>query len=371
MPKFLSRTVVMSLAAVMALSWPAMALAQNPAPAGKGRWSVELYGGGIIESQSTSGTPIGEFPAGDTFVTDSLRVSRHHPSWRFGDGALLFNQVAAAFGQINGRTFATITPIDDVLRSSGDRSGGRAAFGLRVGRDLTPTVALEILIERSSGGLTASDTARAAIATADASFEAAFRDLLGTAPILGLQVDSDVTLPETSRSQTRILGAVSKVLTARERWSLTATAGAGVQLRGGDPAEVRMNGRYQFSLFGTSPIFERDEVFISFDEKETSVVGLLGLSAIYDLTQATGVRIGVRAHLTGNGATTSIRTAPTVSTGQTPGTLPSLTTPGIQFSNTTSALSSLRPSLASTLTTFTGSGTNRQVVITLGLVRRF
>jgi len=101
------------------------------------------------------------------------------------------------------------------------------------------------------------------------------------------------------------------------------------------------------------------------------MLGLVGLSATYDVTSSTGLRLGVRAHLASNGATTSIQTKPFVTLSGTPATLPTATSPGLQFSNQGAAMSSLTPSMASTVTTFTGSGINRQVIVTLGLVRRF
>ena len=143
-----------------------------------------------------------------------------------------------------------------------------------------------------------------------------------------------------------------------------------MQLRGGSAAQVSMNGNYQFNLFGTSAFSERDEVHISFEEPASVMLGLVGLSATYDVTSSTGLRLGVRAHLASNGATTSIQTKPLVTLSGTPATLPTATSPGLQFSNH-AAVSSLTPSMASTVTTFTGRGVNRQVIVTLGLVRRF
>lgn len=358
-------------AAVAVLVLPGIARAQQAATSGGSRWTIGVYGGALAGSQSSSGTPIAEFPVGGTFTTASGHLSRFHPSWRFGDGALLFNQVAARFSQIDGRPFATIAPLDDVLRSSGSRSGGRAAFGLRLARDLSPTLNVGLIVERNSGGLTADDQGMAAITAANASFEQAFRDLLGSAPVSPLFVESAVVRADASKSHTRLLGTLEKIVAQGKRWSFSVEAGGGLQFHGGKASEVRLNGRYQFSLFSVIPIIERDEVFIVFDEPSTAAVGLIGVAAAWEVSPVSSLRLGVRAHLAGNGATTSVRTVPDVSIGQPPGALPSLTTPGLQFSNQTSPPSSLSPSLASTLTTFTGSGLNRQILVTIGIVRRF
>lgn len=365
----LSAVAVLIPVAAIAQSAPP---AQAPKPPGPPRWMAEFYGGGVNESRASGGNPIAQFTPGETFLTTAGTASRAHASWRFGDGAVLFNEVAARFSQITGRPFATITPLDSVLRSSASKTGMRPAFGVRIGRDLSPGLSFDIMVERSDGGLAPSDEMTAALTAANESFKAAFLDLVGTAPVTALTVTSDVTMPSSAHSQLRVMGALSKVLARGARWSATGTVGGGLQLRGGSAAEVTVNGRYDFSLFAVSNFFERDEIVIRFEEPPSAALGLLGLSATYDLTPGTGLRLGVRAQFVANKATTTVQTKPFVTTtATTPGVLPTATTPGLQFSNQATPLSSLRPSMASTLTTFTGSGMNRQVVVTLGLVRRF
>lgn len=360
----------LSLAA-LALLVPAAAWAQTSTPPKPPRWTFEIYSGATQESRGTGGAPVAQRPPGDVFPMDDGGTTRAHASWRFDDGAVLFNEVAARFSQIAGQTFATITPLDSVLRSSTSSPGTRAVFGARLGRDLTPTMAVELSIERSGGGLTPSDETLAALSAANDSFVAAFEQLLPTAPIIGLIVASDFTAPSSAHSQTRIVGSLRKTFARGTRWKADATLGGGFQLRGGEAARVTMNGRYQFSLFGAFPFSERDHVIISFEEPDSALLGLIGLSATYDLTATTGLRLSARAHLVSNGATTSIETKPFVTIAGSPESLSTNTSPGLQFSNQASIVSSLTPSMASTITTFTGSGLSRQVVVTLGLVRRF
>lgn len=360
----------LTVAAVTLIAPVAVLAQESTAPAAR-RWTIEIYGGGVHESRSSGGTPIAQLPPGSVFTMESGRPSRSHASWRFGDGALLFNQVAAQFSQITGQSFATITPIDDILREGVSSSGARAMVGVRLGRSLTPSVSVELAIERGSGGLTPSDATRAALTTANDSFTAAFQQLLATAPVSGLVVTSGIGLPSGAHNQTRFMGSISKTFARGSRWSAAGTVGGGVQLRGGSAAQVSMNGNYQFNLFAASPFSERDEILISFEEPSSVVLGLIGLSATYDITATTGLRLGARAHLASNGATTSIQTKPFVTLSGTPATLPTATTPGLQFTNQASSVSSLTPSMASTFTTFTGSGLTRQFIVTLGLVRRF
>lgn len=364
-----------ALTTTLVVLWPLSALAQTPAPPtspSAPKWTVELYGGGVQESQSSAGSPLAEFPIGAGFLTESGRDGRFHPSWRFGDGALLLNQVAAQFTQITGQPFTAIAPMDDVLRASGSRQGARGLFGVRLGRALTPRVSLELMLERGDGGLTVSDAALATLEAANASFSTAFTDLLSTAPVTGVQIGSRLTTGTSSHSQTRIIGAVSRILTQGRRWYLAGTVGAGIQTRGGEAATVNMSGQYAFSLFGLSEFTEQDNVVVRFHDSDSVGLALLGVTLTWDATPTTGIRLGARAHLTANNTTTSVVTTPQVTTSaSSPAFLPTMTQPALQFSNRTTPLSSLNPALASTLTTFTGSGLNRQFVVSVGIVRRF
>src|SRR5215831_17625937 len=79
----------------------------------KGKWEVEVHGGGAFGSNPTDGT--GSLPpAGSTFVTSSLNSSRRASSWYFGDGAMLMNAINASFAGLLGAP-GRITPLDPVL----------------------------------------------------------------------------------------------------------------------------------------------------------------------------------------------------------------------------------------------------------------
>lgn len=343
------------------------AWAQSPAQTATPKWTFEVYGGGVHEAQSSAGTPIGPFPIGSTFLAEGGGDSRMHSSWRFGDGAVLLNDTATALGQ-NAR----ITPLDDLLRTSGARTGARAMFGIRLGRTISPRTTLEVMLERGNGGLQASDATRTGLAAANETFKLAFTDLLVTAPVTALEVTSVVRTKRQSQSQTRIMGAVTRTLSQGTRWTVTGTVGAGIQTLGDRADEIIMDGRYAFRLFGVAPFAERDELTITYRDAPSTVVGLLGVGATFAATAETGIRLGVRLHLTENTAATTVSTAPDVTITTAQGIfLPTLSNPAVQFSNQAMPFSSLRPALATTLTTFDGSGLNRQLIITLGIVRRF
>src|SRR5439155_15657393 len=77
-----------------------------------GKWEIEFHAGGGPVSNPTDATanlPV----AGPPFTTVVATTSRRTPSWYFGDGAVLLNQVNAALG-LSPR----ITPLDSVFKSS-------------------------------------------------------------------------------------------------------------------------------------------------------------------------------------------------------------------------------------------------------------
>jgi hypothetical protein len=360
-------------AAVLVLSWPATARAQAPtqAPPAASVWSIEFYGGATTERQSASGSPIGDWPIGEPFVTLTDKPSRFVSSWRFGDGAALLNAALADAGALIGRPLPALVPLDEVLRSPGGRAGSGGMYGVRLSRQVATRWAVELSVERNTGGLTVDDRWASTLEAARAGFATTFGELFATAPVTGLTVESTLEGPGSSTSQTRILLALTRSLVERNRWTLLLTAGGGVQMASGTGAEVSLRGQYSMLAFNLGQLIERDDIRIMFREPSQAPVGLIGLGGRWTLTPSTVIRVDVRAQLTPNRVTTEIRTAPfNGATGGEP--LSTQTTPGLQFSNLPSARATLDGQAdATTLTTFTGSGVNRRIMATLGLVVRF
>src|SRR5689334_20144141 len=99
-----------------------------------GRWEVEFHGGAGFDRTATDGT--GALPPpGPPFITVVGSTSRRASTWYFGDGALLLNQINAAFPPttVSGR----ITPLDPALQSAAATRGSGASAGFRVGMALT------------------------------------------------------------------------------------------------------------------------------------------------------------------------------------------------------------------------------------------
>ncbi len=356
-------------AALSVLAIPAVVAAQSSSASAKA-WSLEFYGGASLGSTTGSGTPIAEFPVGDTFTTANGTPSRFQSSWRFGDGAALFTTVAGLFSQITGRAMPIVLPLDDVLRAPGARPGTAALFGLRLARQINTRWAVELSVERHATGVSLDDRWRDAVRQSADSFDAAFTALFETAPATGLTVVSTVDLPGDRATHTRVLAAVTRTLSRKGRLTTTASLGGGVELTGGSAPEVVLLGRYELLPFNQGQFTQRDDVRIVFNEEGPAGVGLAGLGVVYEVAAATALRLDVRVQATRDRATTKVRTAPATS-GTSTQTLTTVTSPSLQFSAQTTPRSTLDASRGTTLTTFTGSGLQTRAQVTLGLVLRF
>lgn len=363
-----ARTVGTLTAIVLAGLLPTAAQAQNAARTGK--WTIEFYGGGSSSSGSSSGEAIEGFGTGAPFTTESGQTSRAVSSWYFGDGSTLLNQVLTQFAAINGTPFPRIVPMDAALTANGGSRGSGSAFGLRIGRAITPKLSFEFNVERSLAKLALSDKLQAALNTGSDSFQAAFQGLLATAPVTNLVVSSTLTMPDRSNAQTRIAGALKWTVYSGGKMEAYVTGGGGVIRNGGKDPEAILNGRYTFRLFGTFLMDETDRVVVTVEQPKTNLMGLVGGGVTYDLSSKTGLRADVRLLMNSTRDVTKLTAAPIVTTATPSQAIPSVTNPAIQFSSNANIRSSLSGPNQN-LTLFTASGTNRQISFTLGIFRRF
>jgi hypothetical protein len=348
---------------------PTIAQAQPNTPA-QGKWTVELFGGGTAGSESKKGTAIDEFPFGTPFTAESGSQSRAVPSWYFGDGSTLLNEVLAEFSRIDSTPFDRILPLDPLLTTSGTTRAKAGAYGVRVGRVIVPRLVLETMLVRSHDGLELTDAMRSGIENTSRSFTAAFQGLLNTAPVTNISVGSSVAIRNRSRARTRIASTLNWTLMTGRRFSAHVTGGGGVLINSGDGPEVDVTGTYSFRTFDVLPVSETDHVRVRFQQRKNNLMGVIGGGAVYNLSARSGVRADIQMTFNSSKVTTLVTGTPTVARLTPAGVLPSTTSPAIQFST----LPGIRSSLSgaeTTLTTFTGSGVSRQVSFTVGVFRRF
>lgn len=337
-------------------------------PKGEPRWTLEVHGGMTAGTTPSAGSP-GQFPAGTPLATD-VAASRAIPSWFFGDGATLFNEVRSQFASRFNVQYPQITPLDRALATVPLERQGGPNFGFRLGRQITRRFGVELGFDRSQGKLKLADDARAAIEATRASFESAFGGLLGTVPQTNLSVTSTADVEDANATQMSLTGALTVRLFTAGRLSAHALAGGGRLTNSSDSVDVRLRGNYQFRLFNAYAFNETDSLTIRTTERESTGVGVLGGGITYDLSRRSGIRFDVRALIGTNGITTTVDASPTTNAAVPGIALPSLTTPSIQFSNMSNVPSSLSGTAAN-LRTFEGDGLDSRMLVSVGFVLRF
>jgi hypothetical protein len=340
------------------------------------KWTFEVFGG-LGMGGSAGGDPSGTFPAGETFTTEAGFPSRVVPSWFFGDGAALFNEVRAQFASRFNINVPALVPLDPFLGGSGLERQGGASFGARLTRRLTPRTSIEFGLQRSQAKLAISDEGRSAIDASRASFEDAFRGLLNTMPQSGLQVSSSAQIPDATSTPATAITAVVNVFFPRTRGPrprrpLTPylSAGAGHVSISAETLRITMRGQYQFRFFDVNPFNDADNVTIRTTDGEGGFIGVFGGGALYELSLRQGLRFDLRLHAGSNDVTGTLDATPQVNTAFPALALPSNTSPAVQFSNTAALKASLSGRI-SNQPIFTGSGLDLRVLFTVGYYVRF
>jgi hypothetical protein len=366
------RLEIAALAVVLSLCGPVSAAGQVPASSA-GRWELEIDVGGVLANHPTAGT--GALPApGQTLPTISGGATRRVSSWYFGDGALLFNQVAEQIGRPE-----RVTPIDAVVVAAAGRRRSGGAVGGRLIRTLGDRLSVEAAVHATFGTLDLGPNAVAGIEAARASFATAWTALLSPGIFAGLTVTSETDVQRGRRRDVLTTGAVNVALKTTGRAIPYLTGGAGVASAVGRPPRVTLVGSYAFRTGSAqSPFAEVDAVTLRISAPNHRLVGIVGGGLRYEWSSRWSVRAEARLHVGRSRMDTLLDAEPTIVTVTSPMTILGFTTtPSIQFRNFPSpgagqgaAQSSLSGPPISSFTTFTGSGTQRQFSLTFGIVRR-
>jgi hypothetical protein len=318
------------------------------------KWEIEFHGG-KMQSYHTGGTGTAPPSAvayslvGSGFIGNtSVRVS----SWYFGDGAPLIGLSST---------------LDPVLTSSVVQPQGKV-FGFRASRTLAKRIAAEFTLDRSDrveitkNGLDQIEAARA-------SFKNAW-GRLDTVP--GNSPTSSVsTVYPNGGHQIFATGAAVIDLFKAGRVRPYVTAGGGLLSESSSMPNVTLVGSY-----GGPNALEIDTVHLSYTQPSNHVAtGVIGAGIKISLTSHLGIRLDARAYLYRN-PFTNLLDANHLNTPDaawvvkaTGGTsvpfLQELSGPGL------AAYSTLSGPAISGLQTYVGSGTQRQLFLTLGCLWRF
>jgi hypothetical protein len=379
-PLALARTL--AAATVWTLTWVAPAGAQVPsaltppepsrardagpqANTGGPRWEIEGHGGVLAAAIGGTGSAMVPSPGAPVPTSSPIFPSRQIPSWLFGDGATLLNDVNAAFN-----VPSRIAPLDAAFSSRG-LDPARATIGVRLRRVWTSRLSAELSVDATASATPLPADLAAKIASTRASFTTAMTALLSTGPFANAAVDASSTTANGTSREIVATGAINLRFGTRAGFAPYATFGAGVTAGTGTPPSATLDGHYHFSILGTVPIDETDHVSIRYVRSAT-VVGVLGGGLRRDLSDQWGIVIDARAFLGRNNIQVLLDAHPGVTRGAPAGFIESFTSPAVQFSNdpATGRQSTLSGAPIQGFTAFAG-GFHARVLVTFGVCRRF
>jgi hypothetical protein len=276
--------------------------------------------------------------------------SLHVSSWYFGDGATLLGS----------------SSLDPILTTPVVKSNG-LMFGFRGSRTISRWIAAEFTFDRT-GRLSITKDALATIESARVGFQNAWAPL----NVPGNTTSSSVsTISPYAGHQTFATGAVVINLPKIFKVNPYVTAGAGMLFTGGGTPTVTLSGSY-----GGPTAPETDTVHLSFTQASNHAFAqVLGAGLKVHLTAHLGIRVDLRGYLYHDPFSTVLdathtNTANAAWVVRASGAISVpfvqlLTGPGA------SAYSSLSGPQISGLKTFFGTGTQKQIPLTLGLFWRF
>lgn len=348
---------------ITAATLAALALAL-PAGAQDRRWEVEVLGGGVVSSPASTGSVSLPAPGAALVTSSPIFPAREIPSWLFGDGASLLNDVNAQFG-----TAARLTPLDSLLRTPD--TGATAIVGVRVRRYMSARTSLEFGLEMTPSAAKAAGDLTAAIEATRSSFTTAFAGLLGSGPFSGVAVDATSTADEGSYRETSATAALNVHWRTAHALRPYATAGGGVLFGSGSLPAAQLSAGYRFSILGEVPIVETDTVALRY-ERPASFVIVLGGGLAHALSDVWALNVDARVLFGPDRTSIVLDAAPTNTRGTPAGFIESFTNPAVQFSNdpSTGRRSTLSAPALNNVEVYSG-GTRARVVVSVGLTRRF
>jgi hypothetical protein len=380
--------LVLCAGGMVTLASPALAQRQ---------WEIEFHGGSGWHGGS-AGTPNLPGP-GETFTTAGIypppapqvvvvSTSRRIPSWYFGDGALLFNQAAAAVAAnpvaMTAAFPGRIVALDPALTRPLAEARAAGALGVRLTRAVSARLGVELSIDYSPARVRITKENSDAIEATRASFIAAFSGLITSNPNRMLNsLTSIATVKNAAGGELLTTGALIVNLKASGNVIPYATAGAGMLATSGTMPAVTLTGNYQFRNPSGSPIDETDRVALTVARDRRTLSGIVGAGIKYYATRRWGARLDARVSLSRNTTVTRLDATPTVSLGLTPAGRGTLNAePTVQFSNnwtdpvtalgvTAVARSSLSGDALSGFRTWSGTGVSRHTIATAGVFWRF
>jgi len=300
-------------------------------------------------------------------------VTRQVPSWYFGDGAAILNEI------LGPRAPVQMAPLDPLLESRiVDRQAG-GSLGVRVDRVLTPRFAVEFGFDAARGRLAIRPASKVLATASEASFSPVWTTLLSLPTANNQTVTSDATFDDKRGHQLITTGSLLVNLLNKSTFTPYIAAGAGYITAGDDAPSVTLVGNYSFTFPATviglpippAHVNQTDTVKVQVVARNT-MTWVFGGGVKYALGDRWGVRADVRDYVNRDVVRTVVSATPaSASTG-----LGSLTfsfrqtAPLIVFGTSPLTASTLSTSVTD-VQTFKGHGIVNQVNATAGIYWRF
>jgi hypothetical protein len=350
-------------AGLVALSTPAQAQTARRTH----KWEIEGFGGVAFGRIPASGTATFPDPGAPITTANPTVPSRQTPSWFFGDGAVLLNDVLAEYELPN-----RITPLDAAITAPGFNAGTAGTFGVRIRRALNTRISVEFSLDVIAGSPVLSDSFVGSVKSTEASFVTALSALLASGPFTGITTSAASTVHQGTAHDLAVSGSIHVPFGHFSGFKPYFTVGGGLLSSQGQPPSVDLTGTYQGALPDGAVIHEQDHVVLSYSRGKAAVV-VLGAGLRRDFSSRWGLQIDGRVLLGPNGTEATIDASPSVATSTPASFTETLTYPSIVFSNnpSTGRVSSLGPPNLQGFAVFSGSGVQLRTLVTVGVFVKF
>ena len=341
----------------------ALALSSSAAAQDR-RWEVELDAGGVVSAPASAGSVSLPGPGAALVTSSPIYPAREIPSWLFGDGARLLNDVNAEFG-VAGR----ITPLDPLLRTPD--AGATAIVAIRVRRYTNPRVSLEFSLETTPSAAKVAEDFASGVEATRSTFATAFTGLIGSGPFSNTAIATSAHADAGSYRETAATAAVNMHWRTTHALRPYATAGGGVLFGSGSLPSAQVSADYHFSILGEVPVVESDNVLLRY-ERPASFVLVLGGGVAHAFANNWGIKFDARALFGPDRTRILLNATPGTIRGTPGGFIESFTNPAVQFSNdpATGRRTSLSAPPLDGVEVYSG-GTRGRVLVTVGVSKRF
>jgi len=282
------------------------------------------------------------------------------PSWYFGDGATLANQVVAQTGD-PGR----IVPLDPILTAASVRRPSGANVGIRIGHTVTRRVLATFTYDQAHSDLELTNDARSAITATNDSYQGYWEPLLTRSSSTNVKASSALTTSDHVADTIRIAAGLAEVRIATlHGWTPYVAAGGGIAVPSLTGPAVTLVGNYQFNIVApgvANGVFfkETDQLQITY-ESDFAVIGIFGVGVERDVNAHIGVRADFRTFLNANALRIIIDTQPVPAFAQVPPSAPATTrratNPSVQITTNPTLSSSLSPQGVGHFVAYKGTG---------------